>query len=120
MKTLVAGWFSFEDGHATAGDLLARDLACEWLARAGRSYDVAAAPPFAGGVDWRRADPERYSDVVFVCGPFGQGGLEREFLARFAGRRLVGLNLSMLVPLDRWNPFDRLWERDSSAAARPD
>ena len=24
-KFLVAGWFSFEQGHATAGDLLARD-----------------------------------------------------------------------------------------------
>jgi hypothetical protein len=26
MKTLVAGWFSFDRGHATAGDLLARIL----------------------------------------------------------------------------------------------
>ena len=31
MKTLVAGWFSFEQMGASAGDLLARDLVCEWL-----------------------------------------------------------------------------------------
>jgi hypothetical protein len=53
MKTLVAGWFSFEQMGATAGDLMARDLACDWLERAGHSYDVALAPPFSGGVDWR-------------------------------------------------------------------
>ena len=29
VKTLVAGWFSFEQMEASAGDLLARDLVCE-------------------------------------------------------------------------------------------
>ena len=75
-KTLVAGWFSYEWGHATAGDLLAGDLACEWLERAGCSYDVALAPPFRGGVDWRSVDPQSYSNAVFVCGPFEKGKLE--------------------------------------------
>ena len=28
MKTLVAGWFSFELMGASAGDLMARDVAC--------------------------------------------------------------------------------------------
>jgi hypothetical protein len=120
MKTLVAGWFSFEQMGATAGDLLARDLACEWLERAGCAYDVAHAPPFRGGVDWRGVDPRQYTHVLFVCGPFGNGEPVVEFLDRFAGRRLIGLNLSMLEALDVWNPFDRLWERDSSACARPD
>jgi Polysaccharide pyruvyl transferase len=120
MKTLVAGWFSFEQMGATAGDLQVRDLACAWLERAGCAYDVAHAPPFRGGVDWRRVPPEDYSHVLFVCGPFGNGAPLVEFLDRFAGRRLVGLNLSMLEPLEAWNPFDRLWERDSSACARPD
>jgi hypothetical protein len=120
MKALVAGWFSFEQMGATAGDLLARDLACDWLGRAGFAYDVALAPPFSGGVDWRSADPGAYSHVVFVCGPFGNGWPITEFLPRFAGCRLVGLNLSMLEPLNVWNPFDLLFERDSSARARPD
>lgn len=119
-KTLVAGWFSFEQMGATAGDLMARDVACSWLKQAGHTCDVALAPPFAGGVDWTKVDPRQYSDVVFVCGPFGNGWPVPDFLARFAGCRLVGLDLTMLEPLNVWNPFDLLWERDSSVRARPD
>jgi hypothetical protein len=120
MKTLVVGWFSFEEMGATAGDLYCRDLACRWLERAGRSHDVALAPPFRGGVHWQEVDPQDYTDVLFVCGPFGNGPPVTEFLERFAGRRLIGLSLSMLEPLETWNPFDLLLERDSSRAARPD
>ncbi|WP_310428157.1 polysaccharide pyruvyl transferase family protein [Chamaesiphon sp. VAR_48_metabat_135_sub] len=120
MKTLVAGWFSFEQGHGTAGDLLAGELACDWLESAGYSYDIAVDPPFCGGINWRFADPKNYSLVVFVCGPFQKGELEAEFLAHFAGCRLIGLDLTMLERLDEWNPFDVLLERDSSVCARPD
>lgn len=120
MKTLVAGWFSFEHGHATAGDLLAAELSCDWLESAGHPFDIAVDPPFQGGINWRLADPNNYSQVVFVCGPFQKGTLEAEFLAHFAGCRLIGLDLTMLVPLDEWNPFDVLLERDSSVCARPD
>jgi hypothetical protein len=120
MRTLVAGWFSFERMGATAGDLLARDLVCEWLGRAGYVYDVALAAPFSGGIDWHSVDPKSYSHVVFVCGPFGNGWPVPEFLARFADCRLVGVNLSMVEPLEVWNPFDLLHERDSSVRSRPD
>lgn len=120
MKALVAGWFSFEQMGATAGDLLTRDLVCEWLAGIGRSFDVALAHPFQGGVDWKAADPAHYSHVIFVCGPFGNGWPLTEFLPRFSRCRLIGVNLSMIEPLEVWNPFDLLLERDSSAAARPD
>jgi hypothetical protein len=120
VKALVTGWFSFEEMGATAGDLLARDLACEWLEGAGYPYDVALAPPFQDGVNWRLVDPKAYSHVVFVCGPFGNGEPVTEFLERFDGRRLVGLNLTMLESLDTWNPFDLLLERDSSATSHPD
>ena len=120
MKVLVAGWFSFPQMGATAGDLLARDLVCGWLEEIGRSFDIALAPPFAGGVDWQTVDPSRYSDVVFVCGPFGNGWPLPDFVEHFAGRRLIGVNVSMLEPIDRWNPFDLLLERDSSACVRPD
>lgn len=119
-KVLVAGWFSFEDGGATAGDLLARDLVCGWLQDAGYAYDVALAPTFDGGVDWRTADPGVYSHVVFVCGPFPKNGLSTPFLRYFAAGPLIGLNLSMSEPLDAWNPFDVLLERDSPACSRPD
>jgi len=120
VKALVTGWFSFVQMGASAGDLLARDVACGWLRDAGREFDVALAPPFSGGVDWRAVDPAAYSEVVFVCGPFGNGPPLTEFLAQFAGRPLVGLNLTMLEPLEAWNPFDLLIERDSSARAHPD
>src|SRR5688500_12379248 len=99
-KVLVAGWFSFPQMGATAGDLMARDVACEWLIAAGLSYDVAVAPPFGPGVDWRTVDPASYSHVLFVCGPFGNGTPIIEFLERFHGRILVGLNLTMLQRLD--------------------
>ena len=120
MKVLIAGWFSFPNMGATAGDLLARDVACAWLDEAGRAYDVAAAPPFDNGVDWQVVDPSDYSDVIFVCGPFGNGWPIGDFLARFAGRHFIGVDLSMLEPLDAWNPFDVLLERDSSRTTRPD
>lgn len=119
-RTLVAGWFSFEQMGATAGDLLARDLACRWLEEAGRECVVATAPPFEGGVDWRELDPASVEDVVFVCGPAGNGKPLDAFVERFRGRRLVGLDLTMLAPLEDWDPFDLLWERDSDRASRPD
>jgi hypothetical protein len=119
-KALVAGWFSFERMGASAGDLIARDLVFEWLQCAGFPYDVALAPPFEGGVEWMKVDAQDYSQVIFVCGPFGNGWPATDFLQHFSGCRMIGLNLSMLDPLDAWNPFDRLWERDSSVTARPD
>ena len=70
LRVLVAGWFSFNYGHATAGDLLARDLACSWLAKAGFAYDVALAPPFSGGVSPRKRTPNyiRKFCSVSICG----------------------------------------------------
>ena len=118
-KCLVAGWFSFRGGGATAGDLLTRDLTCNWLDAAGYECEVAGVPPFAG-VDWRTAEPTDYRLVIFVCGPFSRGEFENEFLQRFRSCRLVGVNLSMLVPQNEWRPFDLLFERDSSEAVNPD
>jgi hypothetical protein len=120
MRILIAGWFSFEQMGASAGDLLARDVLCRWLAEKYYDYDVAVASPFMDGIDWRQADPASYSHVVFVCGPCGNGRPLSDLLARFAGSRLIGVNLSMLQSLENWNPFDLLLERDSPRRARPD
>ena len=120
MKYLVAGWFSFKQMGATAGDLLAKDLVCSWIERAGRTYDVAYAPPFTGGVSWHDVEPSEYASVVFVCGPFGNGEPVVSFLKKFAGVPLFGVNLTMLDALENWDPFARLWERDSSRTVRPD
>lgn len=119
-RCLVAGWFSFHGGGATAGDLITRDLTCDWLRSAGYDVDVAVIPALAPGVDWRVVDPGRYELVVFVCGPFTRGEFEAEFLTRFSGCRIIGLNLSMLMPLEAWQPFDVLFERDSSERVSPD
>lgn len=119
-RVLVAGWFSFANGHATAGDLLAADLAREWARAAGFAVHVAVDPPFTDGVDWRTVDPAAYAHVVFVCGPFEHNENERAFLGRFRDRHLIGLDLTMLVPLDVWQPFDVLLERDSTVTVRPD
>jgi hypothetical protein len=105
---------------ASAGDLLARDVVCEWIRESGHEFDVATAPPFDSGIDWRSADSTSYSHIVFVCGPFGNGPPVDEFLAHFGQHKLIGVNLSMLQPLEEWNPFDLLLERDSSRTQRPD
>jgi hypothetical protein len=120
VRVLVAGWFSFVNGHATAGDLLARDVACTWLRDFGVAFDIAVAPPFTDGVYLDHLSASEYSHLLFVCGPFGDGELEQEILGRFGELRRIGLNLSMAEPLEAYNPWDLLFERDSSRTARPD
>jgi hypothetical protein len=117
---LVAGWFSWSGHGATAGDVLACEVVCGWLSAAGRAFDVASMMPSLPGVDWRQADPEAYSDIVFVCGPVGARTALPDLLARFPGSRHVALDVTMLEAVHAWNPFDVLIERDSDQAARPD
>jgi len=119
VRALVVGWFSFPYMGATAGDLLARDTVCEWLDDIGAAYDVAGTEQF-GGLDVEGANPQRYSHVVFVCGPLGNGTPVTELFERFAHARVVGVDVSMLQDLAEWNPFHLLLERDSSRTARPD
>jgi hypothetical protein len=120
MKILLAGWFSFEEMGATAGDLIARDMVAEWLGAAAIPFDIATAPPFSPGVRWQEVEPATYSHILFVCGPFGNGWPITEFLERFGASRLIGLNLSLIQSLEEWNPFNLLLERDSSRETRPD
>src|SRR5437016_6221025 len=54
LKTLVAGWFSFEGMGVSAGDLLARDLACDWLRQVGAGDDSRGAK---WAVEGAPADP---------------------------------------------------------------
>jgi hypothetical protein len=119
VRALVAGWFSFEGMGATAGDLIARDVVCAWLTQGGLAFDVATAPPFDDGIDWRSAAAD-YSHVVFVCGPFGNGEPVASFIERFSTSRLVGVDLTMLQSLGEWDPFDLLIERDSDRRSHPD
>lgn len=120
MRALVAGPFSVEGGGATAGDLLAAELVCDWLDEVGCSYDIAVVPPFTGGTDLKAAEAEHYSHAFWVCGPFSTHRGGDAFFSRFGACRTVGINLTMIDPVERWNPFDVLIERDSSVCARPD
>ncbi|MEJ7769672.1 MAG: polysaccharide pyruvyl transferase family protein [Chitinophagaceae bacterium] len=122
MNILITGWFSFEGMGNTAGDMIARDNVCGWLEKANITYEVAVADafPYPGGVNWQTVDPAKYTDLLFVCGPFGNGWPVTDLLARFADCRLIGLNLTLIQPLEEWNPFTILYERDSSATSNPD
>ena len=120
MNVLVSGWFSFKDMGATAGDILARDIVCVWLKEAGIDYRIATAYPFSGGSDWNSLDPSRFTHIIFVCGPFGNGWPITDFLKKFERIPLIGINVSLLQPLDKWNPFEVLFERDSSKRVNPD
>jgi len=122
MRVLIAGWFSFDDMGATAGDMIARDLAYQWLQEVNIPADIADSPkfPYPGGINWRLADPNQYTDILFVCGPFGNGWPVTDLLSHFNNCRLLGLNLSLMESLDAWNPFTLLIERDSSRKNNPD
>jgi hypothetical protein len=72
------------------------------------------------GVDALAVDPHDYTHLVFVCGPLGAGEPATTLFERFAHARVVGVDLSMLQPVEEWNPFDLLLERDSSRTSRPD
>jgi hypothetical protein len=50
----LAGWFSFADGEAAAGDLAA---AHHWLSRAGVDHGIAYSPAFGDVLTLDRADP---------------------------------------------------------------
>jgi hypothetical protein len=119
MRVLVAGWFSLGRGGATAGDLLARDVACEWLKERGVPYEVAEERALGPGVDWFRVAPERYSHLLFVSGPVGPELEVAPLVERFAACRRIALNVS--VAGDRaWRPFDVTLERDGLGGARAD
>jgi hypothetical protein len=120
MKTLVAGWFSFTGMNVTAGDVLARDVACQWLGDAGLPFEIANAGETGSGLDWRAVDPTQFKQVLFVCGPFRENAITTEFLEHFRGCRMIGLDLSMLRSVRQWNPFHVLFERDSDRTQRPD
>lgn len=122
MRILVAGWFSWEDMGTTAGDLIARDIVCDWLRESGLEFEIAVHQrfPYPDAVDWTQAASDRYTDIIFVCGPFGNGYPVTNMLNHFSSARLIGVDLSLLDSLENWNPFVLLYERDSSRASNPD
>jgi hypothetical protein len=115
-RTLVTGWFSFVHGEATAGDLLARDTLCDWLADEGVAYDVAMSPVL-GGPSLDDIDASRYTHLLFVCGP-AAGWQVEDLLSRFPHCVKVAVGVSVVASTPPG--FDAIISRDGPAGDRPD
>jgi hypothetical protein len=120
-RALVIGHFS------TVGDVESLDYVRGVLDAQQIAYDVLPYnPKFVDVIDGAtvisRVDPGDYTHLIAVCGPFWPELLEKRGfpLDRFGHCTRIGVNLTMVEPLDEWNPFHVLLERDSSRTTRPD
>jgi hypothetical protein len=69
-RIVIAGWFSFDLPHNTAGDLLARQTALTWATEAGYTCDIAVPYPTSPKeIATDKINPHNYDAAVFVCGP---------------------------------------------------
>ncbi|NEC27365.1 polysaccharide pyruvyl transferase family protein [Streptomyces sp. SID8111] len=113
-RVLLAGWFSFRDGEATAGDVLALHRVEEVLRAAGIPYDVVWSPGFRP--DARHLDdvrPGDYSHLVFVCGPL-HGPQVEELHRRFAHCVRIAVGTSVIDPASpAVTGFHRVLARDA-------
>jgi hypothetical protein len=100
----VSGWFSFLDGEATAGDVLALRRVRQILDELGVPHDVAWSPRFMpdgpdgpDGLSLDDAEPADYALLLFVCGPL-HGPRLAELHRRFAHCRRVAVGTSVIDP----------------------
>lgn len=118
MRVLLTGWFSFLHGEATAGDVLAAQAAAAALDAAGVGYDIAWSPVFRpGALGLGDAAPERYTHLVFVCGPVS-GDQIRGLHVRYRSCRRIAVGVTVV---DEKDPacagFDVLLPRDAPGMA---
>jgi hypothetical protein len=98
MRVLLTGWFSFLHGEATAGDLLALDAVRSALAAAGIGSDTAWSPVFRpGGPRLEDTAPDRYTHLVFTCGPL-HGEPVAALHARYPAARRIAVGVSVIDP----------------------
>ncbi|MGC3002882.1 polysaccharide pyruvyl transferase family protein, partial [Streptomyces sp. G35A] len=113
-RVLLTGWFSFREGEATAGDVLALHRVEEVLRRARIPYDVVWSPGFLP--DARHLDdvrPHDYSHLVFVCGPLHGPQVER-LHRRFAHCVRIAVGTSVIDPGEAAvTGFHRVLARDA-------
>ncbi|MGW5200873.1 polysaccharide pyruvyl transferase family protein [Streptomyces spiralis] len=119
-RTLLTGWFSFPDGEATAGDVLALHRVEDVLRQSGSgaAYDVAWSPGFRpDGLHLEDVRPERYGRLVFVCGPLHGPQIER-LHRRFAHCVRIAVGVSVIDPgSPAVTGFHRVLARDAPPAA---
>ncbi|MEU6404787.1 polysaccharide pyruvyl transferase family protein [Streptomyces sp. NPDC046985] len=117
-RTLLTGWFTFPDGEATAGDVLALHRVEDVLRRVPMPYDVAWSPGFRpAALHLDAVEPRRYGRLVFVCGPLHGPQIE-DLHRRFAHCVRVAVGTSVI---DSGSPaaagFHHVLARDAPAAA---
>lgn len=124
-RALLTGWFAFRHGEATAGDVLAAQAVAAALTGAGVPFDTAWSPTYRpGGLHLSDADPERYSHLVFACGPLHSrrpaGDVPSPLLElhrRFAHCRRIAVGTSVTDPGDpAVTGFHVVLPRDGTAA----
>ncbi|MEU8350278.1 MULTISPECIES: polysaccharide pyruvyl transferase family protein [Streptomyces] len=99
-RLLLTGWFSFTDGEATAGDVLSLHRVQASLDRRGTAYDIAWSSGFRpDGLHLEDLDPDRYSTLVFLCGPL-HGPQVEALHERFAHCARLAVGTSVLDPAD--------------------
>lgn len=120
-RALLLGHFS------TVGDIQCLEFVKRCLANAGLRYDVSAfgadvRSELTGSISPAMAEPRSYTHLVIVCGPCWPGLLQNHNfdIDQYGHCKRIGVNLTMVEPLAKWNPFDLLLERDSDVATRPD
>jgi Polysaccharide pyruvyl transferase len=114
MRVLVTGWFSFTHGEATAGDLLAARAVTAALDAAGLAYDIAWSPVFRpGALGLEQAAPERYTHLVFACGPV-HGEQIAALHVRYRSCRRIAVGVTVVDAADPGCAgFDVLLPRDA-------
>ncbi|MFI8193611.1 polysaccharide pyruvyl transferase family protein [Streptomyces sp. NPDC085946] len=94
----MTGWFSFLDGEATAGDVLALRRVEDVLRGTGLPYDVAWSPGFLPeALHLDDVRPGDYTHLVFVCGPL-HGPQVEELHRRFAHCVRIAVGTSVIDP----------------------
>jgi hypothetical protein len=116
MLILLTGWPSFLHGEATAGDVLSMDRVQQALQTAGLPVEVAWSPVFRpSALHLADADPERYTHLVFVCGP-AHGSQVRWLHSRFPHCRRVAVGVTVVDPADpAVTGFHQVLARDCGA-----
>ncbi|WP_391293283.1 polysaccharide pyruvyl transferase family protein [Streptomyces albidoflavus] len=120
-RLLVTGWFSFEDGEVTAGDVLALRAAEAALDRAGLAHDTAWSAGFRpGALHLEGARPEDYDSLLFVCGPL-HGAQIRALHRRYARCRRLAVDVSVVDPdACEATGFELVVARDGTGSPRAD
>lgn len=120
-KAILTGFFS------TIGDIECLEVIQAWLTDQNIDFDTVPyhndiVPHISKAKYKSDVIPNDYTHLVVICGPcwptvFAEMGFD---IDQFSHCVKIGVNLTMIVPVAEWNPFDILIERDSERASRPD